>query len=149
MLAVMEDEALRDSLKACLESRGFTGPKDANQCLQYLFTDEFRLCLHNSEYVLNFSRVSIQNNSIAFLSMRPDKNSGIDEQTGFLRYGNPSFSLHEDLSEFFYLSVPTKYRYKFTDTKTKHSNKDALHGRVKNQWQQNIQPHYRVNLSRL
>ena len=78
-------------------------------------------------------------------SMRPDKNTGLDEQTGILRYGQPSFALHHDISEFFYLSVPTKYRYKFTDTRTKHTNKDALHSRVKNQWQQNIQPHYRVN----
>ena len=58
--------------------------------------------------------------------MRPDKNTGIDEQTGILRYGQPSFALHQDISEFFYLSVPPKYRYKFTDTKTKHTNKDAL-----------------------
>ena len=81
--------------------------------------------------------------------MRPDKKKGNDEQTGIIRYGQPSFALHEDLSEFFYLSVPTKYRYKFSDGKTKQSKKEALHSRVKNQWQQNIQPHYRVNISRL
>ena len=49
MINAMECEKMRDALKTCLESRGFTGPKDAGQCLQYLFTDEFRLCLHNSE----------------------------------------------------------------------------------------------------
>ena len=49
MIEAMESETLRDSLKTCLEARGYTGPKDAGQCLKYLFTDDFRLCLHNSE----------------------------------------------------------------------------------------------------
>ena len=62
MWRVLGNEDLRSALLEFLSAKKYRGTTgDASKCLGQLFTTKFRMCLHNSEYII---RLKTGNNSL-------------------------------------------------------------------------------------